>query len=64
MKGDENENEKEDGSKTTLFSLRKVLGDPVALRDWVIRGLPNDAVSIDNGVMARKANKWPLMIDP
>ena len=41
-----------------------MLGDPVAIRDWVIKGLPNDSVSIDNGVMARKANKWPLMIDP
>ncbi len=46
------------------FSLRKVLGDPIAIRDWVIKGLPSDAVSIDNGVMARRSNKWPLMIDP
>ena len=58
------ESETEEGAKTSLFSLRKVLGDPVAIRDWVIKGLPNDSVSIDNGVMARKANKWPLMIDP
>lgn len=28
------------------FNLVKVLGDPVAIREWTIKGLPNDNVSI------------------
>ena len=46
------------------FSLIKCLGDPVAIREWGIAGLPNDNFSIDNGIMIANARRWPLMIDP
>ena len=46
------------------FSLVKVLGEPVKIRDWVIDGLPNDAFSVDNGIIMSKARRWPLCIDP
>ena len=36
----------------------------VQIRSWTIAGLPNDAFSIDNGVMVASARRWPLMIDP
>ena len=47
-----------------LFSLKKVLGDPIKIRTWNIAGLPNDDFSINNGIMVQNARRWPLMIDP
>mmetsp|Transcript_54927 Transcript_54927/g.128448 ORF Transcript_54927/g.128448 Transcript_54927/m.128448 type:complete len:1244 (+) Transcript_54927:3-3734(+) len=46
------------------FDLRNVMGNPVEIRDWNIQGLPADSVSINNGVMVKRSNRWPLMIDP
>jgi dynein heavy chain len=46
------------------FKLAAVLGNPVAIRDWVIDGLPNDSFSIDNGIIISAARRWPLLIDP
>lgn len=46
------------------FSLSKILGDPVTIRDWVIAGLPNDSFSIDNAIIMSVARRWPLLIDP
>jgi dynein heavy chain len=37
------------------FSLVTTLGDPVVIRSWNIAGLPNDKVSLENGILARKA---------
>ena len=34
------------------------------IRDWNIKGLPTDDFSVENGVMAKKGYRWPLMIDP
>lgn len=46
------------------YSLTGKLGDPVKIREWMIYGLPNDPVSIDNGIVVANARRWPLMIDP
>ena len=46
------------------FSLRETLGKEVEIREWVINKLPNDMLSIDNGIMMAQSNRWPLMIDP
>jgi dynein heavy chain len=46
------------------YSLINCLGDPVAIREWGIAGLPNDSFSVDNGIMIANARRWPLMIDP
>ncbi|KAJ1562895.1 Dynein heavy chain 7, axonemal, partial [Nowakowskiella sp. JEL0078] len=46
------------------FSLASVLGDPIQLRAWSLAGLPNDAFSQDNGIIATKTRRWPLFIDP
>lgn len=35
-----------------------------AVQDWNMEGLPTDKFSKDNGVITKKANRWPLMIDP
>jgi len=47
-----------------VFELRKVIGEDVVIRQWVIDKLPNDAVSIDNALVLSKSARWPLMIDP
>lgn len=41
-----------------------ILEDPVQTRDWVLAGLPSDAVSVENAIITFKARRWPLMIDP
>ena len=37
---------------------------PIKIRDFIIEGLPNDPLSIDNSVITTKCERWPLMIDP
>lgn len=46
------------------FNINSVLGDPVAVRNWNICGLPSDQFSIENGIITSKARRWPLYIDP
>ena len=46
------------------FNLIKVMGEPVQIREWNQKGLPTDTVSIENGILATKGQRWPLMIDP
>jgi hypothetical protein len=41
-----------------------VLGEPVTIRSWLLDGLPNDSLSIDNAIIISKTRRWPLMIDP
>lgn len=49
---------------SAIFSLERCLGEPVKVRAWTIAGLPNDAFSIENGIIVDKARRWPLCIDP
>ena len=46
------------------FSLMDILGEPVEIRAWMIHGLPADNFSIENGIIVKTADRWPLMIDP
>ena len=46
------------------FCLHRALGDPVEMRANTIAGLPADAFSSDNAVMAARGRRWPLFIDP
>jgi len=56
---------KENGlSVSQGYSLQGLLGDPVTIRRWNMSGLPTDSVSVDNGIIATRARRWPLMIDP
>jgi dynein heavy chain len=45
-------------------TMRNVLGDDVTIRIWTVAGLPNDNLSIENGIIMFKSRRWPLMIDP
>ena len=46
------------------YKLTSTLGDAVKIRSWKMAGLPSDSVSIDNGIMCDRTERWPLMIDP
>uniref|UniRef100_A0A669QMH2 Dynein axonemal heavy chain 1 n=1 Tax=Phasianus colchicus TaxID=9054 RepID=A0A669QMH2_PHACC len=48
-------------SEPTLIST---LGDPVEIRSWQIAGLPNDTLSVENGVITRFSQRWTHYIDP
>ncbi|KAL3142804.1 hypothetical protein ABBQ38_003103 [Trebouxia sp. C0009 RCD-2024] len=53
-----------DIAHTASFSLNAILGEPVKVREWLLAGLPNDPLSIDNAIVVANARRWPLMIDP
>merc|ERR1719181_2575760 len=44
--------------------IQQTLADPVAIRSWALCGLPQDAHSIQNGIVMSKARRYPLLIDP
>ncbi|OMJ85003.1 hypothetical protein SteCoe_13780 [Stentor coeruleus] len=46
------------------YSLQKVLGDQIKIREWTLAHLPNDSFSIDNAIIMEYSSRWPLMIDP
>ena len=46
------------------FSLERVLGNAVTIRNWSLFGLPNDSFSIENAIINDKTRRWPLFIDP
>uniref|UniRef100_A0A669QJL6 Dynein axonemal heavy chain 1 n=1 Tax=Phasianus colchicus TaxID=9054 RepID=A0A669QJL6_PHACC len=45
-------------------TLISTLGDPVEIRSWQIAGLPNDTLSVENGVITRFSQRWTHYIDP
>ena len=38
--------------------------DQGTIGDWTLEGLPTDELSVQNGIMVTRSQKWPLMIDP
>ena len=46
------------------FSLAAVLGEPVAIREWKLQGLPSDSFSVDNAIIMMRSSRYPLLIDP
>lgn len=46
------------------FSLRKILGDPIRIREWNLNGLPLDEYSTENALILFTSRRWPLMVDP
>ena len=40
------------------------LGDDITTRKWRLLGLPQDNFSTENAIIATRAQRWPLCIDP
>jgi len=44
--------------------MKDLLEDPVTTKLWAASSLPNDDLSIENGIIMFGSRRWPLMIDP
>ena len=49
---------------TEGLQVTSFLVDQGTVGDWTLEGLPTDELSIQNGIMVTRSQKWPLMIDP
>ncbi|GMH41526.1 hypothetical protein BSKO_09436 [Bryopsis sp. KO-2023] len=46
------------------FRLETLLTSEVEITNWASEGLPSDELSVQNGILTMRANRWPLCIDP
>ncbi|XP_052807224.1 dynein axonemal heavy chain 5-like isoform X2 [Mya arenaria] len=49
---------------TEELDVVKLLVDNATISEWNLEGLPNDDLSIQNGLIVTKASRYPLLIDP
>ena len=49
---------------TNDLNITGMLVDNATIGEWNLQGLPNDDLSIQNGLIATKATRYPLLIDP
>jgi dynein heavy chain len=46
------------------IDLTDFLADVGTIGDWNLAGLPTDPLSIQNGILVTRSNRYPLLIDP
>jgi dynein heavy chain len=49
---------------TLPLLLPALLTTDVEVAQWASEGLPGDELSVQNGLLTTRANRWPLCIDP
>lgn len=64
MKGWEKELRKRDIPFTPELNITAMLVDNATIGEWNLQGLPNDDLSIQNGIITTKATRYPLLVDP
>lgn len=64
MKAWEKELQKFDIPFTPELNVMALLVDNATVGEWNLQGLPNDDLSIQNGIITTKATRYPLLVDP
>lgn len=47
-----------------MYRFSAVLGSDLKIQDWCLYGLPNDAFSVENGIIIDNSRRYSLLIDP